>query len=36
MYPESELQLNEAAVKEGISRQFTEGDDVNALMWLLK
>jgi hypothetical protein len=36
MYPESELQLNETAVKASIARQFPEGDNVNGVMWLLK
>jgi len=35
MYPESELQLNEANVREAINRQFPQGDDINGVMWLL-
>jgi hypothetical protein len=36
MYPESELRLNQQHVTEAISRQFPEGDNINATMWLLK
>lgn len=35
MYPESELNLNEANVREAINRQFPQGDDINGVMWLL-
>jgi hypothetical protein len=35
MYPESELNLNGANVREAIARQFPQGDDINGLMWLL-
>jgi hypothetical protein len=36
MYPETELQNNQQHVNEAISRQYSSGDDINALMWLLK
>jgi hypothetical protein len=36
MYPESELQLNQQNVTSAISRQYPEGDDINAVMWLIK
>lgn len=36
MYPESELNLNGENVREAITRQFPQGDDINAEMWLLK
>jgi hypothetical protein len=36
MYPESELNLNRENVQEAINRQFTQGDDINGVMWLLK
>ncbi len=36
MYPESELNLNTANVREAINRQFPQGDDINGEMWLLK
>lgn len=36
MYPETELQYNQEHVKEAISRQYPEGDNINGLMWLLK
>jgi hypothetical protein len=36
MYPETELQLNTQNVSDAIARQFPGGDDVNAIMWLLK
>jgi hypothetical protein len=36
MYPETELQNNQQHVNEAISRQYSAGDDINALMWLLK
>lgn len=36
MYPESELQTNQANANEAISRQYPEGDNINGVMWLLK
>lgn len=36
MYPETELQNNQQNVNNAISRQYSSGDDINALMWLLK
>ena len=36
MYPERELNLNEANVTEAISRQFGGDDNINAEMWLLQ
>jgi len=36
MYPESELRLNQANVTEAITRQYTAGDEINQLMWLIK
>ncbi len=36
MYPETELRLNQQHVSEAISRQFPEGDNINAAMWLIK
>jgi hypothetical protein len=36
MYPQEELQLNEAHVLEAIQRQYPEGDDINGVMWILK
>lgn len=36
MYPQTELQLNQQHVTEAISRQFTTGDDINGVMWLIK
>jgi hypothetical protein len=36
MYPEDELILNRENVKVAIERQFPEGDNINAVMWLLK
>lgn len=36
MYPESELQVNRLQVTEAIQRQFPQGDNINALMWLLQ
>jgi hypothetical protein len=35
MYPESELNLNGNNVREAITRQFPQGDDINGQMWLL-
>jgi hypothetical protein len=35
MYPEAELNLNGANVREAITRQFPQGDDINGIMWLL-
>jgi hypothetical protein len=35
MYPEAELNLNAANVREAISRQFPQGDNINGVMWLL-
>ncbi|MGS2740407.1 SusD/RagB family nutrient-binding outer membrane lipoprotein [Sinomicrobium sp. M5D2P17] len=36
MYPAKELTQNQANVDVAIKRQFPEGDDINAEMWLLK
>lgn len=36
MYPEAELQTNQAHVNEAITGQFSGGDNVNGVMWLLK
>jgi len=36
MYPQEELQLNTVNVQAAISRQYTGGDDINGVMWLLK
>ncbi|PTX11429.1 SusD-like starch-binding protein associating with outer membrane [Pontibacter mucosus] len=36
MYPENEFQLNRAHVEAAIDRQYPEGDDINATMWLLR
>ncbi|WP_286859496.1 MULTISPECIES: SusD/RagB family nutrient-binding outer membrane lipoprotein [Sphingobacterium] len=35
-YPLSESQYNEANLDEAVKRQFAEGDNVNASMWLIK
>ncbi|MCW3466708.1 SusD/RagB family nutrient-binding outer membrane lipoprotein [Chitinophaga nivalis] len=35
MYPEDELNLNRDNVTAAIARQFPQGDDINAVMWLL-
>jgi hypothetical protein len=36
MYPESEFNLNRENVEAAIANQFPEGDDINAIMWLLQ
>lgn len=36
MYPETELQRNQQHVTEAISRQYPDGDNINAVMWLIK
>ncbi|WP_443946751.1 SusD/RagB family nutrient-binding outer membrane lipoprotein [Pedobacter sp. AW1-32] len=36
MYPESELRLNQQNVSAAIASQYSGGDDINAVMWLLK
>lgn len=36
MYPSKELSYNRDNVEEAINRQFTNGDDANELMWILK
>lgn len=36
MYPQAELNLNTSNVNAAIERQFSEGDNINAKMWLLK
>jgi hypothetical protein len=36
MYPESELNLNGENVRQAITRQFPQGDDINSEMWLLQ
>lgn len=36
MYPDSERQYNTANVNAAVAAQFPEGDNINALMWLLK
>lgn len=36
MYPESEFNLNRGNVAAAVARQFPEGDDINATMWLLQ
>ncbi|GAA4781531.1 SusD/RagB family nutrient-binding outer membrane lipoprotein [Olivibacter ginsenosidimutans] len=36
LYPLTEFQYNEAHVEEAIARQFPEGDNVNASMWLIQ
>lgn len=35
-YPLNEVQLNEVNLNEAIKRQYPEGDDTNATMWLIK
>lgn len=36
MYPAKELTQNQAHLDEAIQRQFPEGDDINAEMWLIR
>jgi len=36
MYPEDEYSYNKANLDVALSRQYESGDDVNALMWILK
>lgn len=36
MYPTSEIELNVENLSEAVNRQFPGGDDINAVMWLLK
>jgi hypothetical protein len=36
MYPEREFQLNADHVTEAVQRQYPEGDNINALMWMLQ
>jgi len=36
LYPESETTNNPANLEEAISRQFPEGDNINAVMWLIE
>lgn len=36
MYPERELDFNEANVNQAIQRQFGGNDDINGVMWLLE
>ncbi|SDE64316.1 SusD/RagB family nutrient-binding outer membrane lipoprotein [Cellulophaga baltica] len=36
LYPANEATNNAASLKAAINRQFTSGDDINSLMWLLK
>ncbi|MAG88548.1 MAG: hypothetical protein CMB97_14525 [Flavobacteriaceae bacterium] len=36
MYPMDEATNNAEHLEEAINRQFSEGDDINAQMWLLK
>lgn len=35
-YPLTEVQLNEANLNEAIKRQYPEGDNTNASMWMIK
>lgn len=35
-YPLTEVQLNEANLNEAIKRQYPEGDNTNAAMWIIK
>lgn len=36
MYPENEMQTNQANISAAISRQYPEGDNINGVMWSLK